>query len=58
MFNGEYKAITLKQFCNFIDGKYEYPDLFLIDNDESFMMIKHPYFKKPLILIDEDELDK
>ncbi len=56
MFNGEYKAIVLKQFGDFIDGKYEYPDLYIIDGDdeeESFMMIKHPYFKNPLILTDE-----
>ena len=56
MLNGEYKAITLKQFDEFIEGKYEYPDLFIIDEneeEESVMMIKHPYFKKPLIFTDE-----
>lgn len=56
MFNGHFKAITLKQFADFIDGKYEYPDLYIIDEDgedEIFMMVSHPYFRKPLILTDE-----
>ncbi|PZX59149.1 hypothetical protein LV84_01175 [Algoriphagus ratkowskyi] len=54
MFNGNFKAITLKQFGDFIEGKYEYPDLFILDEEESMMMVKHPYFRKPLLLTDED----
>ena len=46
MFNGRYKAITLKQFADFIEGKYEYPDLYIIEEDRQ-MVVKHPYFKKP-----------
>ena len=56
MFNGLYKAITLKQIGDFLIGKYEYPDLFIIDgenDDETLMIVKHPYFKKPLIITDE-----
>ena len=56
MFNGQFKAITLKQFGDFIDGKYEYPDLFIIDGEgdnETLMMVRHPYFRKPLILKDD-----
>jgi len=52
MFNGQFKAITLKQFADFIDGKYEYPDLHITDgegDDETFMIVRHPYFRKPLI---------
>lgn len=55
MFNGEYKAITLKQFEDFIDGKYEYPNLIFVDeNDEEVLKVKHPYFKKPLVIKDDD----
>ena len=60
MFNGQYKAITLKQFGDFIDGKYEYPDLYIIDgegDDETLMMVRHPYFRKPLILTDDQFSD-
>lgn len=60
MFNGQFKAITLKQFGDFIEGKYEYPDLYIIDgddDDEIFMMVRHPYFRKPLILTDEEIKD-
>ena len=48
MFNGQYKAITLKQFTDFIEGKYEYPNLVIIseENDKK-VMVKHPYFIKP-----------
>lgn len=53
MFNGRYKAITLKQVSEFLDGKYEYPELFILDKDaegnEIMGRVKHPYFKKPLI---------
>ncbi len=55
MFNGTYKAITLKQTADFIEGKYEYPQLMIMGEDESFMMIQHPYFKKPIIFADYDE---
>lgn len=57
MFNGQFKAITLKQFGEFIEGKYEYPDLCIIDekgDDETIMMVRHPYFRKPLILTDDE----
>lgn len=60
MFNGQFKAITLKQFGDFIDGKYEYPDLFIVDgegDDETLMMVKHPYFRKPLIMTDDPSND-
>lgn len=56
MFNGHYKAITLKKFADFIDGKYEYPELLIVDGDEEdemFMIVRHPYFRKPLILNDD-----
>lgn len=56
MFNGQFKAITLKQFGDFIDGKYEYPDLFIVDgegDDEILMMVRHPYFRKPFIITDD-----
>lgn len=55
MFNGRYKAITLKQVPEFLDGRYEYPELFILDEDEEgneiMGRVKHPYFKKPLIRI-------
>lgn len=50
MFNGQYKAITLKQFGEFIEGKYEYPSFFILEgegDDERVVMVQHPYFKKP-----------
>ena len=56
MFNGQFKAITLKQFADFIDGKYEYPHLYIIDgegDDETLTMVRHPYFRKPLFLTDD-----
>lgn len=58
MFNGTYKAITLKQTSEFIDGKYEYPHLMISNEDgedEYVMMVQHPYFRKPLIFTDYDE---
>lgn len=60
MFNGQFKAITLKQFGEFIEGKYEYPDLCIIDekdDDEIIMMVKHPYFRKPLVFTDDEIKD-
>ncbi len=60
MFNGQFKAITLKQFGEFIEGKYEYPDLYIIeedDDDEMIMIVKHPYFRKPLVLTDDEIKD-
>jgi hypothetical protein len=50
MFNGTYKAITLKQIGNFLDGDYKYPTLKILNlegEDEFTTLIKHPYFKKP-----------
>ena len=46
MFNGQFKAITLKQFGDFIDGKYEYPDIFITDKEGKDKTVRHPYFKK------------
>jgi len=57
MFNGAYKAITLKQIGDFLEGKYEYPDLCIIDangEEEMIKMVQHPYFKKPIILSDTE----
>jgi len=57
MFNGQFKAITLKQFSDFIEGKYEYPDLYIFGRDgdsEMLTMVKHPYFRKPTILKDDE----
>lgn len=50
MFNGNYKAITLKQFPDFIEGKYEYPEVIVPFNsgDGKMQKIQHPFFKKPL----------
>jgi hypothetical protein len=59
MFNGQFKAITLKQFEGFIEGSYKYPDLRIINGDgdyEMFATVSHPYFKEPIILRD-DEMD-
>lgn len=56
MFNGAYKAITLKQIGDFIEGKYEYPELFIFGkdgNEETLMRVTHPYFKKPIIITDD-----
>lgn len=58
MFNGKYKAITLKQVPEFVEGKYEYPELMLIKEEkgyEMFMMVRHPYFQKPLIIEDPED---
>lgn len=47
MFNGNYKAVTLKQTSNFIDGIYEYYSLTIFNKEnEYFKTIKHPYFRK------------
>jgi hypothetical protein len=51
MFNGKYKAITLRQIGDFLEGKYQYPDLYIYKeagDDEMLMIVKHPYFKKPV----------
>lgn len=56
MFNGRFKAITLKQFGEFIDGKYEYPDLYIIKEEcgtETLTIVKHPYFRKPEFFEDD-----
>lgn len=53
MFNGTYKAITLKQIGEFLDDRYEYPDLLIVDDSpgqETEILIRHPYFKKPIKL--------
>lgn len=62
MFNGKYKAITLNQLAGFLDGENYFPDIFLIKasgKNEEYIMARHPYFKKPLIMPDfendEDE---
>ncbi|MHC1690713.1 MAG: hypothetical protein AB9833_07750 [Bacteroidales bacterium] len=52
MFNGKYKAITLKQIGDFLDGKYEYPTLIINEqkgDNEQLIVVQHPYFKKPNI---------
>lgn len=58
MFNGTYKAITLKQTSEFIDGKYEYPRLVISKEDEEkeyLIIAKHPYFRKPIIFTDVED---
>lgn len=52
MFNGKYKAITLKQTGDFLDGKYEYPTLMIYEqtgDEEQLVIVQHPYFRKPEI---------
>lgn len=46
MFNGDYKAITLSQVPDYLDGKFKY-DLVSINDDGK--EIKHPFFRKPVI---------
>ena len=48
MFNGKYKAITLKQFGDFIEGKYEYPELvfFTVNNGEEVCLSSAANLKK------------
>lgn len=48
MFNGDYKAITLKNVSDYIIGKYDYPE-FTLSIDDKKTIIKHPYFKKPIV---------
>jgi hypothetical protein len=48
--------LTNTAFGDFIEGKYVYGDLFIIDNDESVIVVKHPYFKNQFVLRDESEL--
>ena len=45
MLNGKYKAITLKQFDNFINGKDEYPNIIIVDDKGMSKTIAHPYFR-------------
>lgn len=47
MFNGKYKAITLKQIPDYIEGKYEYPTVFYENENGVKSIINHPYFVKP-----------
>lgn len=57
MFNGLFKAITLKQVGDYFEGKYDYPQLFITreeGNLESFMMVRHPYFRVPMIFNDDE----
>lgn len=49
MFNGKYKAITLKQIPDYLDGKYEYPTVFYENRNGEQSIINHPYFIKPKI---------
>lgn len=44
MFNGNYKAITLNQISDYLEGNYKY-DLMSIMHEEN--EIKHPFFRKP-----------
>jgi hypothetical protein len=50
MFNGDFKALTLNRFSDFMDGSYDYPRLLIEDSDEGAYYIQHPYFKKPIII--------
>jgi hypothetical protein len=50
MFNGKYKAITINQFCDYMQGIYAYSDTFFIDLEDDFYEVNHPYFKKPFII--------
>ena len=45
MLNGKYKAITLKQFDNFINGKDEYVNIIIVDDKGMSKTIAHPYFR-------------
>lgn len=45
MFNGKYKAITLSQVSEYLDGNYKYDILTINHNGKA---INHPYFKKIL----------
>jgi hypothetical protein len=49
MFNGRYKAVTLKQIGDYLEGKFVYPIL-VITNDAGVQIAKigHPYFRKPI----------
>lgn len=47
MFNGNYKAITLKQIPDYLMGKYEYPTVFYENEEGVKSIINHPYFIKP-----------
>lgn len=49
MYNGEFKAITLKHLPQFLDGAYQYPNI-IHDDGENLFMVQHPYFRKPIIL--------
>lgn len=48
MFNGKYKAITLAQTANYLDGKYAYPAVSYENQQGQTSIINHPYFTKPL----------
>jgi len=47
MFNGNYKAITLNQIPDYMDGKYAFP-IFKIskEGDRKQVTVEHPYFRK------------
>jgi len=47
MFNGDYEAITLKNISDYLIGKYDYPEFKIIE-DKKEIIVKHPYFKKPI----------
>ncbi|TYQ00232.1 hypothetical protein C7447_101842 [Tenacibaculum adriaticum] len=50
MFNGDYKAITLSQILDYLDGNYKYNLLSIKHNGEE---IKHPFFRKPKMKSEE-----
>lgn len=47
MFNGKYKAITLAQTADYLDGKYAYPTVSYENENGEKSIIEHPYFIKP-----------
>ncbi len=56
MYNGNFKAIPLKNLSAFLVGEFEYKTLiFTHQNDEIEMvsMIFHPYFRKPNVVVEE-----
>jgi len=48
MFNGNFKAITLNQLPEMLDGKYKFPEIIFNKGKIDEYIIRHPYFRKPV----------